>query len=473
MSSGDRIGPYRILRLIRRGGQGSVFLGIDDRLGRRIVAKIHALPAEPAQSRRVLREAQAVASLDSTRVVTIHDVIVGDTHLAMIMEYVPGCDLEELLAERELSLASSLVVASDVAAAIAAGRSRGIVHGDIKPGNVLVTPEGRVKLTDFGLAAQQGSVATARGSLSCVSPEQLLGKPQDVRSDLFALGCLLYRLVAGRHPFQGRHGLDSEALLRSAAPALPATLVDGSAPPQGLDALIDSLLAADPAQRPSNTHEVRRQLHRMATAQPRQLRSPLRDEAERFFRTEDSDDLPLQIPRSLSRQGRSRMPRPSGQWSVLGLGRDWRRRHWLAAAAALVCVTAAALFALWPRDYRVTVPRPLVVLESGSAALSNAGGVEGVLALVREQLLAERPGLQFHGELPPFFPTVLDHNLPPPPETLRIALQCSPALCVLGLERERGGAYRYRQALVPTGAPEHRWRALAGRAAAELFAADP
>ncbi|HCD55342.1 MAG TPA: hypothetical protein DEQ90_07940, partial [Halieaceae bacterium] len=331
MRGADRIGPYRILRLIRRGGQGSVFLGVDERLGRRIVAKIHALPAEPARSRKVLREAQAVAALDSSRVVKMHDVIVGDTHLAMIMEYVPGCDLEELLAERELSLASILIVASDVAAAIAAGRQRGIVHGDIKPGNVLVTAEGRVKLTDFGLAAEQGSVATVRGSLSCISPEQLLGKPQDVRSDLFALGCLLYRLVAGRHPFQGRRGLDADALVHGAAPPLPAALPDGSSVPSGMASLVASLLAANPEDRPSNTHAVRRQLQAMASAQPRQLRSPLRDEAEPYFRQEASDDLPLQIPRSLSRQARSRMPPRPGEWMLFGFGRYWRRRHWLTA----------------------------------------------------------------------------------------------------------------------------------------------
>lgn len=473
MRGADRIGPYRILRLIRRGGQGSVFLGVDERLGRRIVAKIHALPAEPARSRKVLREAQAVAALDSSRVVKMHDVIVGDTHLAMIMEYVPGCDLEELLTERELSLASILIVASDVAAAIAAGRQRGIVHGDIKPGNVLVTAEGRVKLTDFGLAAEQGSVATARGSLSCISPEQLLGKPQDVRSDLFALGCLLYRLVAGRHPFQGRHGLDADALLRGAAPPLPAALPDGASLPSGMAPLVASLLAANPEDRPSNTHAVRRQLQTMAAAQPRQLRSPLRDEAEPYFRQEASDDLPLQIPRSLSRQARSRMPPRPGEWALFGFGRYWRRRHWLTAAATVACVLTVTLFALWPRDQRLAVPRPLVVLEPAHAALPGSDGVEGLLLTLREQLLAVRPGLLFQGESAPFYPSTLNYTRRPPEETLQISLHCSPALCVLGLERERGGAYRYRQALVPQGSPAHRWQELTGRAVAELFAADP
>lgn len=470
MKGRDRIGPYRILRLIRRGGAGSVYLGIDDRLGRRVVAKIYALPEEPVRSRMVLREAQTIAALDSMRVVKIHDVIVGDTHLAMIMEYVAGCDLEELLAERDLSLASILIVANDVAAAIAVARQSGIVHGDIKPGNVLITREGRVKLTDFGLAAPQGDSATAQGSLSCISPEQLLGKPRDVRSDLFALGCLLYRLLTGRHPFQGRQGLNSEALLRGAAPPLPAVLADGTALPNGLGALVERLLAADPEQRPGNTHAVRHQLQAIAAELPRQLRSPLRDEAEPVFRDEAVDDLPLQIPPGLSRQGRSRMPAQDQKWALFATWHRWQRRHWIAATTTVLCALGALLWGLWPHDQRVFVPRPVVALEPPKAAFPENVDPDILFEVLREQILAVRPDALLHGEAAPFLPAALDPALPPPPETLRIALQCSQTLCVLGLERERAGSFRYRQAVMPAGAPEHRWQALTAEAVAELFA---
>ncbi len=475
MSIEGRIGPYRILRLIRRGGQGSVFLGFDDRLDRRIVAKLYPLPADPARSKQVLREAQLVAGLDSPRVVKIYDVIVGDTHLAMIMEYVPGCDLEELLGHCDLSLASILVVATDVAAAIALARQQRIVHGDLKPSNVLVTTEGRAKLTDFGIAQAQGSPHSRRGSPSCLSPEQLQGKALDVRSDLFALGGLLFRMLAGQHPFLREGVIDTAALLRG-APPLPATLADGTPVPAALSGLINELLAADPEQRPQNTHEVRQRLHEIAAAQPRTLNFPLAEEARPAFREETADELPLQIPGSLRHQGRSRMPLRPGQWSLFGIGRDWQRRQWLAAATVPVAMLVALLAWLWPASYRVHVPLPEVVFEMG-AALPEGLDMAWLLGQVRDQALQLEPGLVFSGELPPFRSRTLDRSLstlrqPPPPEQLRIALHCQQAWCVLGLERERATWSRYRQALLLTNAPAAHWQQLIGVTVAELFAAD-
>lgn len=475
MSIEDRIGPYRILRLIRRGGQGSVFLGFDDRLDRRIVAKLYTLPADPARSKRVLQEAQLVAGLDSPRVVRIYDVIVGDTHLAMIMEYVPGCDLEELLACCDLSLASILMVATDVAAAIALARQQRIVHGDLKASNVLVTTEGRVKLTDFGIAQAQGSAHSRRGSPSSVSPEQLQGRPLDVRSDLFALGCLLYRLLAGQHPFLQDGAIDAAALQRG-PPPLPPALADGTPVPGGLSALVGELLAADPGQRPQNTHEVRQRLHEIASGLPRTLNFPLAEEARPAFREETADELPLQIPGSLRHQGRSRMPLRPGQWSLFGIGRDWRRGHWLAAAVIPLLALAGLLAWLWPASYRVHVPLPEVVIEMGTA-LPEGRDTQWLLGQVRDQALQIEPGLVFSGELPPFRSRALDRSLatlrrPPPPEQLRIALHCQQAWCVLGLERERASWRRYRQALLLANAPAAHWQQLIGLTVAELFAAD-
>ncbi|MEQ9462623.1 MAG: serine/threonine-protein kinase [Haliea sp.] len=475
MSNEDRIGPYRILRLIRRGGQGSVFLGFDDRLNRRIVAKLYALPADPARSKEVLREAQLVAGLDSPRVVRIYDVIVGDTHLAMIMEYVPGCDLEELLDQCDLSLDSILAVATDVAGAIALARQQRIVHGDLKPSNVLVTTDGRVKLTDFGIAQAQGSIHSRRGSPSCLSPEQLQGKPLDVRSDLFALGCLLFRLIAGRHPFLRQGTIDPAALL-AGAPALPATLADGTPVPSALSALVADLLSADPAQRPQTTHEVRQRLHRIAAELPRSLRFPLADEARHAFREETGDDLPLPIPGSLRHQGRSRMPLPPGRWTLFGVGRDWGRRQWLAAASVLLVALAGLLVSIWPSSYRVHVPLPQIVLAPG-VTLPEERDTGWLLRQVRDLALQVEPGLVFSGELPPFRSRTLDRSLsalgrPPPPEQLRIALHCQQTWCVLGLERERETWRRYRQALLLTNAPAAHWQQLIGLAVDELFAAD-
>lgn len=475
MSIEDRIGPYRILRLIRRGGQGSVFLGFDDRLNRRVVAKLYPLPADPARSKEVLREAQLVAGLDSPRVVQIYDVIVGDTHLAMIMEYVPGCDLEELLNQCDLSLDGILAIATDVAAALALARQQRIVHGDLKPSNVLVTTDGRVKLTDFGIAQAQGSVHSRRGSPSCLSPEQLQGRPLDVRSDLFALGCLLFRLIAGRHPFL-RNGAVEPAALLEGAPALPVTLADGTPVPSDLSGLVTDLLSADPAQRPQNTHEVRQRLHGIASTLPRSLRFPLAEEARPAFREETSDELPLQIPASLRHQGRSRMPLAPGQWALFGLGRHWGRRRWLAIAAVPLVALAGLLVSLWPSSHRVHVPQPQIVLEPG-IALPEGRDTDWLLAQVRDQALQVEPGLVFSGEVPPFRSSTLDRSLsalrqPPPPEQLRIVLHCQQGWCVLGLERERETWRRYRQALLLAGAPAVHWQQLIELTVAELFAAE-
>ncbi len=475
MSVEERIGPYRILRLIRRGGQGSVFLGFDDRLNRLIAAKLYPLPADPARSKEVLREAQLVAGLDSPRVVKIHDVIVGDTHLAMIMEYVPGCDLAELLDQCDLSLDSILTVATDVAAAIALARQQRIVHGDLKPSNVLVTTDGRVKLTDFGIAQAQGSAHSRRGSPSCLSPEQLQGKPLDVRSDLFALGCLLFRMIAGKHPFLRDGAVDPAALLGD-TPALPATLADGAPVPSALSALVTDLLSVDPAHRPQNTHEVRQRLHSIASELPRSLRLPLAEEARPAFRQETSDELPLQIPGSLRHQGRSRMPLPPGRWSLFGLGRYWGRRGWLAATAVALLALVGLLATVWPASYRVHVPLPQIVLEPG-VALPAERDTAWLLEQVRDLALQAEPGLVFSGEVPPFRSRTLDRSLgalrrPPPPEQLRIALHCQQAWCVLGLERERQAWRRYRQTLLLAGAPAAHWEQLIGLTVADLFAAD-
>ena len=475
MSIEDRIGPYRILRLIRRGGQGSVFLGFDARLNRRIVAKLYPLPADPARSKQVLQEAQLVAGLDSPRVVKIYDVIVGDTHLAMIMEYVPGCDLEQLLDCRDLSLASILQVATDVTAALALARQQRIVHGDLKPGNVLVTTEGRVKLTDFGIARAQGSTHSRSGSPSSLSPEQLQGKPLDVRSDLFALGCLLYRMLSGEHPFMREGGIDAAALLRG-PPPLPTTLGDGTPIPPDFCALVSALLAVDPEQRPQNTHEVRQRLHDIGVKLPRTLSLPLAEEARPAFREETADELPLQIPGSLRHQGRSRMPLPPGQWSLFGFGRDWARSQWLTVAALPLVALILALAWLWPASYRVYVPLPEVMIAPG-AALPEDRTTAWLLEQVRSQALELEPGLVFSGELPPFRSRTLDRSIaalqqPPPPEQLHIALHCQPAWCVLGLERERASWRRYRQALLLASAPVEHWQQLIGLTLTELFAAD-
>ena len=175
MNLDSKVGPYRILRLINQGGQGSVFLGYDKRLQRRVAIKIYTLAAKHGSRKQLRREAQLVASMHSHKVVQIYDVIESSTHLALIMEYVPGSSLEELLAAVRPSLAGVLTVGVDIAGALALARQQHIVHGDVKAANVLITEFGRAKLTDFGIArviGEEPSWEWAAGSFHALSPEQ-------------------------------------------------------------------------------------------------------------------------------------------------------------------------------------------------------------------------------------------------------------------------------------------------------------
>ena len=179
-----RVGPYRIIRLVNRGGQGSVYLGYDKRLQRRVAIKVYPLPVQRNSRRQLLKEARVVASLDSPRIVQIYAVIESQEHIAMVMEYVPGCDLEEFLTAVRPSLASILVIAGDLAAALSVARQQQIVHGDLKAGNVLIAADGRVTLTDFGIARRSAAAAKRpHRSACCRRVRASIGsRPNAVRS---------------------------------------------------------------------------------------------------------------------------------------------------------------------------------------------------------------------------------------------------------------------------------------------------
>ena len=255
------IGPYSIVRLIKQGGHGKVYLGYDRRLQRKVAIKIDALPHSRTARRRALSEARKAALINSPHVVQIYDLVESGGYLAIVMEYVPGVDLEEVLGQRRLGLGSILAVAADLSAALAASRQQRIVHGDLKAANVLITPDGDIKLTDFGVARQSVQDQQAGGgSPGALTPEHMRGGALDVRSDLFALGALLFRMLTGEHPFF-RHGrVDMACLLAADRSQLWANMPGQDEVPADLLSLVESLLQTDPADRPQNTHPVRSQL---------------------------------------------------------------------------------------------------------------------------------------------------------------------------------------------------------------------
>lgn len=468
-----KVGPYRILRLVNRGGQGAVYLGYDERLRRRVAIKIYALPRERSARKRLLQEAQLIASIQSPKVVQIHDVIESREHLAMVMEYVPGCDLEQFLAIVRPSLASILTICADVAGALTVARQQRIVHGDIKAANVLIAENGRVKLTDFGIAGHVAAAGAQSGSLSCVSPEQYCGKPLNERSDLFSLGCLLYRMIAGTAPFCRDGRLDSRALLEHEPPPLTQQLSADAPLPRELLQLAAALLQKEPQDRPSSTRVVRQALRRVARTIPLSASNKLLEEAQPCFRPESIEDMPPDIPAALGRAGRSALgsagsARARRWWSGL---RAWRRP----VAGAAFCIVAGLLYviALPPGETGVHIAAPVVRLAEGAeipAGISSRWLVEEVTAAMRERLgplrvsgpVGATPVTTFYAD-----PQMREPALPG--QELQLGLRCIDLFCVFMVTRQWQGRQVNQQAVLFPDMSSQQWSDIVRSTTLALF----
>ena len=211
----EQLGPYRIEQKIGQGGMGQVFRALDTRLKRTVAIKV--LPsthvADPDRRRRFLQEAQAASRLNHPNIVTLHDIANDGGVDYLVMEYVPGKTLKELIRPEGLPISEAGGYAIQLAGALAVAHAAGLIHRDIKPANIMVTSDGQVKVLDFGLAKQLTSAGADSldavqtvpgmlvGTVSYMSPEQTRGEPLDARSDIFAFGSVLYEAVTGRLPF--------------------------------------------------------------------------------------------------------------------------------------------------------------------------------------------------------------------------------------------------------------------------------
>ena len=266
---GQELSHYRIVSELGRGGMGVVYRARDETLGRDVALKL--LPsdalADQAARHRLLHEARTASALNHPHICTIHEAGEASGQIFFAMELVDGQPLRELIPTGGLPAESVVRYGAQIADALAHAHERGVVHRDLKPANVMVTPEGRVKVLDFGLARRQSrealeevtksrlsveGTAAVAGTLAYMAPEQLRGDPADARSDIWALGVVLYEMVAGQPTFQGRTGFElSEQILREAPRALPAHV------PPGLGAVIQRCLAKEPRQRYQRASEVR------------------------------------------------------------------------------------------------------------------------------------------------------------------------------------------------------------------------
>src|SRR2546422_4984020 len=266
LSPGTRLGPYEIGEPLGAGGMGEVYRALDTRLERTVAIKILPghLASDPALRARFEREARAVSALSHPHICTLHDIGEQDGVHYLVMEHLEGETLVRRLARGPLPPEEALRVAVQIAQALALAHRQGVIHRDLKPGNIVLTKNG-AKLLDFGLAKQGPQAAppissavmtelsplTAQGTLvgtwQYMSPEQLEGSEADARSDIFAFGAVLYEMMTGRRAFEGRSQASLIAAIMGTHPPAPSSVAPGISP--ALDRVVRRCLAKEPDDR--------------------------------------------------------------------------------------------------------------------------------------------------------------------------------------------------------------------------------
>ena len=269
----DRIGAYRLVRRLGSGGMGEVFLAYDERLDRLVALKRVRPEAagDPGRRERLRREARAAARLVHPNVVQVFDLVEGSGEEgdSVVFEYVQGSTVAELLREGPLPPATAVRLGAQVALGLAAAHAAGLIHRDLKAENVIVTPEGEAKILDFGLVkpleAGAGGLTddgALLGTWRTMSPEQAKGEAVEERSDLFSLGVLLFEMLAGRSPFEGRSPVETLRRLTDSSPAPYLTKVRPDLP-EDLARLVGMLLQKTPERRPGTARWVAGELREM------------------------------------------------------------------------------------------------------------------------------------------------------------------------------------------------------------------
>jgi serine/threonine protein kinase len=292
LSPGFRLGPYEILSLLGAGGMGEVYRARDTRLERDVAVKVLSahLSSSPELRQRFEREAKAISALSHPHVCAIYDVGNQDGVEYLVMEYLEGESLAERLENGSLSVDQTLRWGEEVAAALDAAHRHGIVHRDLKPGNVMLTKSG-VKLLDFGLAKllrppgpvggltsapteakDLTSEGTILGTVAYMAPEQIEGKSADQRTDIFALGAVLYEMATGRKPFTGESRVSLIGSILKDEPALISSIRPMT--PPALDRIVRTCLAKDPDDRFQAAHDVKLQLRWIAEEDSRATAPP-------------------------------------------------------------------------------------------------------------------------------------------------------------------------------------------------------
>src|SRR5467141_1178577 len=273
---GQTLGNYKITHKLGAGGQGTVYKATDLKLGRTVVVKV--LPAEltvkETNLKRFEREARLASALDHPNICTIFDMDeAGGLHF-ISMQYVEGKNVRQLVNGRPLELESALRIAVQVTDALAVAHARGIIHRDVKSGNVMVTDSGQVKILDFGLAkllddeeagasgihrTELTEVGVPYGTATYAAPEQARGDRVDKRADIFSTGVLLYEMVTGTWPFRGKSTIDVRHAVLYDTPKPISEARPGPLPAR-LQQILDKTLQKDPRDRYQKMDELRDEL---------------------------------------------------------------------------------------------------------------------------------------------------------------------------------------------------------------------
>lgn len=374
--SGQVIGPYRIERPLGVGGMGEVYLAEHIKLEKKVAIKFLPpyLQTDAVAKRRLLGEARAAAKLEHPGICAVYEVNDETDQSFIVMQYIDGETLADRIKSRPIKLAEALDITIQIAEALTEAHARGIVHRDIKPGNVMITPRGQVKVLDFGLAKAVDAPPGARASSDTqlmlsrpgdrpgtppyMSPEQARGKPVDARGDLFSVGVILYECIAGRRPFAGNTTSEILNQIRIYNPPPPSNFSPGIS--SLLDSIVLKALAKRSRDRYQSTVELLEDL--------RGVRSKL--------------DFENAVP-TISILGERETTRWSSAWTTVSnvVG---KRRALVSVTALVLCLAIGIITVAIVRQFRQPYQPTAAALQwynTGTAHLRNGAYFEASKAL--------------------------------------------------------------------------------------------
>lgn len=387
------IGDYRLVEFLGAGGMGEVYRAVHHHLGRTVAVKVLTnTDPKASHAARFRNEARIHARLQHEHIARLYEYGEVDGQPCLVMEYVEGPMLSDLIASSGgLSVSEAIRLFRDIVEAVQYIHQQGIVHRDLKPSNIKVTPAGQVKLLDFGISKGAATPRLTRtgnivGTVHCLAPEQIRGQEADVRSDIWALGVVLYEMVSGQVPFEATNVLDLYERISKASFLPPSTLNPGV--PRGVEKVIQRCLKKNPSDRYASAEDLLKALTRYAGTGARDTGLPLHDRAGVWFQSWRSAwRLGVDGLRQKIKPGTE----SSASVGVLATG-------WWAILAGLVVFLVIAVI-VWPRGGS-DPPPPLpedpgttvavrIDLPEGTAQVYQA---DGVLVSQTPYLVRAEPG---------------------------------------------------------------------------------